>query len=61
MIKMADNENASPSGEELLKGKDIEAPLGTMLIVLVYGAGTIVLWLYMYYILLKSSGYLGSF
>lgn len=36
-------------------------PQGTMTIVLIYAAATVVLWFYMYYIVLKSDGYLGGF
>lgn len=41
--------------------KEVPVPLGTMLIVLVYGVVTMAMWGYMYYILLKSGGYLGGF
>ena len=36
-------------------------PQGTMFVVLVYGAAAVVLWFYMYYIVLKSEGFLGGF
>lgn len=59
---MAENESKAQASEGVAAGtKEVEAPLGTMLIVLVYGAGTIILWFYMYYILLKSDGLLGGF
>ncbi|MBO8141255.1 MAG: hypothetical protein H0Z37_03625 [Firmicutes bacterium] len=40
--------------------RDVRTPLGTMVIVLVYALGTVILWSYMYYHTLRYGGGLGG-
>jgi len=51
-----------PSGDEAEPGAagEIQAPRGTMALVLVYIAATVVLWAYMYFILMHSEGVVGT-
>ena len=58
---MSENEGHQEQAHTRVEKRDageVKTPQGTMTIVLIYAVATVVLWGYMYYILLRSSGYL---
>ncbi|HEY8417472.1 MAG TPA: hypothetical protein VIK93_05505 [Limnochordales bacterium] len=63
---MSDAETGSPPGEGQPQGTGeaaaggVRTPLGTMVIVLIYAAATVILWAYVYYHMLRYGGGLGG-
>ncbi|HLT57863.1 MAG: hypothetical protein LOD91_10535 [Limnochordales bacterium] len=51
---------AAPSGGGGAAAGTVRTPLGTMVLVLIYAAATVVLWAYVYYHMLRYGGGLGG-
>jgi len=66
---MGETETGLPPGEGTPEGPEgagesatsgVRTPLGTMVIVLIYAAATVILWAYVYYHMLRYGGGLGG-